>query len=103
MTNPKFMMSIIKMSAITPKYRQFLRGRLWTRLLVESYQYLYYAIKNLLKCTNSYLLVVDSHIYNTHPPHFLSDTILSSLIEGQVQLPIIPLPYNCHYSIKLSR
>ena len=29
---------------------------------VELYQKLYYAIRNFLKCTNSYLLVVDSHI-----------------------------------------
>ena len=35
-----------------------------------------------------------------HRPLFLSDTILCSLLEGQIRPPFIPLPYNCQYQKK---
>ena len=54
----EFTMYSVKMSAIMTKYSWFLTGQLWTQLWVESYQTLYYFIRKLLKCTNSYLYLL---------------------------------------------
>ena len=46
-------MCVLKMSTMVAKHCQFLRGRLWIWLLVESYKKVYFCHRNVLKCTKS--------------------------------------------------